>query len=187
MDKREFTVLEGTEMEDKRRRRIAAIYDSDLAVSRDPQCGYQATWPAFVAASRPSANRRECEGGDAIVDYEVDNLVDILWPVVQPIINDSSLNMIGMLRTLGVSSDEMSTFAKVFRSREELLDAYTDCFSGSRVFAAAASSEATTAEDIIVEDEDNDEDAMTSVMNSGGTQRLEETIEAALNDDDNNG
>ena len=121
------------------------------------------------------------------MDYEVDNLVDILWPVVQPIINDSSLNMIGMLRTLGVSSDEMSTFAKVFRSREELLDAYTDCFSGSRVFAAAASSEATTAEDSIVEDEDNDEDAMTSVMNSGGTQRLEETIEAALNDDDNNG
>ena len=66
-----------------------------------------------------------------------------------------------------------------------MLDAYTDCLSGSRVFATAASSQATTAEDIIMEHEDNDECAMTSVTNSGSTQRLEETIVAALGDDNN--
>ena len=59
-------------------------------------------------------------------------------------------------------------------------------FSGSRVFSAATSSQATTAEEIIVDHEDNDECAMTSVTNSVSTQHMQETIVAAL-DDDNDG
>ena len=64
-----------------------------------------------------------------------------------------------------------------------MLNAYTDCFYGSRVFAAATSSQATTAEEIIVDHEDNDECAMTSVTNSGSTQRMQAIIMAALDDD----
>ena len=115
---------------------MADIYASDLAVSHSPTSGYQTTWPAFVAASRPSTNNgnSECQGGDARVQYDVDNLVDILWPVVQPIINDSSRNMLPFLRRLGVSREEISPFCRDFFTREELLGVYTDYFSGSKVF-----------------------------------------------------
>ena len=94
--------------------------------------------------------------------------------------------MMSMLRRLGVSSEKIPPFARDFGSREELLDAYIDCFSGSGVFTAAKSSQVTTAEVIIVDHEDNDKCAMISVTNSISTWRLQETIVAAL-DDNNDG
>lgn len=129
-----------------------------------------------------NAGRR---GGTAVVDYNVDNLVDVLWPIVQPIINDSSRNMMPFLRRLGVTSDEMSPFCRVFDTKDELLGAYMDYFSGSRVFANATSGE--EVDESFGDDEqedlgDDDEEVPVAVGNHGNMERMQEAIKAALTD-----
>ena len=55
-DKREATVQECTEIENKRRNRVKAIFASGLKVSRDTKKGYSATFDSFVDVGRVAAD-----------------------------------------------------------------------------------------------------------------------------------
>ena len=99
--------------------------------------------------------------------------------MVQPIINGSSQNMLPFLGRLGVSSEEVSPFCKDFFTREELLGAYTDYFSGSKVFANNTSDPAPgEAEDTV--DDDGEEGTDATVGDNGNIERMQEAINAAL-------
>jgi hypothetical protein len=50
-EKREFTVSEMCDLVENLRRKLNAIYDSDLKHSQDPKKGYQATLNDFIAAT----------------------------------------------------------------------------------------------------------------------------------------
>ena len=116
--KQEATVLECIEIEDKRSCKVKAIFESQLTVSRQPNrgYGYQATWPSFVntAMERPGN-----EGGPSSVQCNEIPLIHILWPIIQPIINKCSRNMMSLLRFLGVDDDELLPFCKE-RERAQL-------------------------------------------------------------------
>ena len=61
-DKNNATVKECIEGEEKRSRRTNAIFESNLAVSRDPQSGYHSTWGDFVRFARGGERKDEVGG-----------------------------------------------------------------------------------------------------------------------------
>ena len=133
--RREATVQECTEIEDKRKRKLSAIFDSELEVSRDTQSGYQSTWHNFVVASQNTDASAARKGGESKVDSRDDNpLVFSLFPYVAPIINDCSRHMKPFLHRMGVDDDELSPFCQVFETPSDLLGSYDDYFSGSKIF-----------------------------------------------------
>ena len=91
--------------------------------------------------------------------------------------------MLPFLRRLGVSNEEISLFCKDFVTREELLGAYIDYFSGSKVFVSNTSDPAPDeAEDTVNDDGEEGTDA--TVGGNGNIERIQEEIDAALADEE---
>ncbi len=127
-DRCEATLEETIWIEEKRQRKVNAIYDGGLSVSRDPKkSGYQATWANFVTSDRDS-NKKSTDkmGGVAPVAFNGDNLVDSLWSHVKPIINECSNCMNVLFDKLGVDASEKSPFLRQFDSPRELASVYKD-------------------------------------------------------------
>ena len=164
---------------------MAAIYVNDLVVLHSPTSGYQTTWPTFVDASRPSNGNGSSkqQGGSARVQYDVDNLVDILWPVVNQSTITVAGNMLPLLRRLGASNDEISPFCRDFGTREELLGAYTNNFSGSKVFVNNTSDQTPGEADDTVNG-DGEEGTDVTVGDNGNIEHMQEAIDAALADEE---
>jgi hypothetical protein len=160
--KREASVMECIELEDKRSRKVNAIYESKLAVSRDPQSGYASTWPAFVSASRPNNNHEKNKGGSVNFDPENNSepLVNFLWEHVKPIVNDCSNNMLSFLKRLGVDENELSPLCRHMDTPGDLLQIYHRYFKYS--------SSTPSQEDVNNNDDNDDED--NPVTGDGVTQ-----------------
>jgi hypothetical protein len=176
--KSEPTVEETIWLEEKRERKVDAIYEGKLKVGRDPKkSGYGATWADFVSSDRdgnPKLNGTI--GGDADVPIDDDNLVDSLWPHVMPIINECSNCMNMLLDRLGVDAAEKSPFLQQFQSHKELASVYKD-----HVFKSTSGSG---------DDYDNEEDedgCSTSVQDtvhdpSDELNRIRELIDITVED-----
>ena len=127
-DRCEATLEETIWIEEKRQRKVNAIYDGGLSVSRDPKkSGYQATWANFVTSDRDS-NKKSTDkmGGVAPVAFNGDNLVDSLWSHVKPIINECSNYMKMLFVGLCVDASKKSLFLRQFDSPRELASVYKD-------------------------------------------------------------
>ena len=137
-------------IEDKQRRKVNAIYEGNLAVSRDPHTGYQSMWSNFVQASTDTTST--LVGGPANVSVDERPVVEVLWPFVKPIINSCSQKMKPLLQRLGVQDSELSPFVREFDLSTYLADA------NEALFSCATNSE----EGMDVEDDDmtsNDADS----------------------------
>jgi hypothetical protein len=154
--------MECIELEDKRSCKVNAIYESKLAVSRDPQSGYASTWPAFVSASRPGKNHEKNKGGSVNFDPENNSepLVNFLWEHVKPIVNDCSNNMLSFLTRLGVDENELSPLCRHLDTPGNLLQIYHQYFKNS--------SSTPSQEDVNDNDDNDDED--NPVTGNGVTQ-----------------
>ena len=128
----EATVEEALGIEDKRRRKVDAIFESGLAVHRDPRSGYQATWASFVQGSANMVDlMRKKQSGEAAGGGPVRVLTEdgtppaqLLWPHIKAILNDCGQHMMRMLLRLGVCSKELSPFLKEFDSVTDLVVEY---------------------------------------------------------------
>lgn len=120
-ERREATTQECTEIEQKRRNKIDAVYASNLKVSRDPKKGYAATFSTFVDAAQATTG---VEGGPVDVTSTSDAAVDLLWVEVQPIINAVSEKMIPLLDRFDVTPAARSSLCRQFDSVSDLLEVY---------------------------------------------------------------
>ena len=129
MIKRECTIQDFVETQEKRRRFVDAVFESDLEVSREPTSrtsgGYQATWPGFVTRAKQSATRQNSQGGPVnVMEDGGIPVVDQIFGCLRPIINDCAENMRGLLKRMGVGSEELSPFCRMFSTPEDLLEVY---------------------------------------------------------------
>ena len=120
-ERREATTQECTEIEQKRRNKIRAIFASGLKVSRSPKRGYAASFATFVEAAQAAPG---VTGGPVNVTSSSDAAVDLLWEEVKPIINAVSEKMNSLLGRFGVSQDARSCLCRQFDTVLDLLEVY---------------------------------------------------------------
>lgn len=177
--KREARMIECLEIEDQRCRKTDAIFESNLAVSRNSQKGYQSTWPQFVEASRSDRARETPQGGEATVNHgDVRAVAEQLWMTVRPINNNCTSHMKPFLRRLGVEVEEMSPFCRDFHTTAELLLVY-EKFIGS--LASDTSDEDDEDDASVMDGPDDPPSAESNSAVAGSTvSALEEAIGAAM-------
>ena len=85
-----------------------------------------------------------------------------------------------------MSNEELSPFCRDLVSKDELLGAYSEYFTGSRIFANNTTGPVNGETDRIVDDDDEDEDEETdqTVGDNANLERLQGAIDAALEDED---
>ena len=160
--KREATTQECTELEEKRDRKVKAIFASNLKVSRDPQKGYAATFDSFVEVGRVASVGEP--GGPVDVNMTDEAAVDLLWNEIGPIINAATTKMTSLLRRFGVKPAAMSPFCRKVESISELLKVYLAKLpKDSGVDMAEGLDNEDNDED---NDENNDEDEVPSARTS---------------------
>ena len=120
-ERREATTQECTEIEQKRRNKIDAIYAGNLKASRDPKTGHAATFSTFVDAARATTG---ATGGPVDVTSSSDPAVDLLWKEVKPIINTVSEKMNALLDRFDVAPAARSSLCRQFDSVSDLLEVY---------------------------------------------------------------
>jgi len=124
--KREATVLEVNQIEERRSNRTNAIFESGLQVSRRHGDGYNSSFSSFVDGARSLSNASEVSTGPVGLTFgdADDSAVDQLWTAVGPIINSVVGRMKALLNRYGVKSEDMSPFLKHFNSPSDLLEVY---------------------------------------------------------------
>lgn len=120
-ERREATTQECTEIEQKQRNKVKAIFSSGLKVSRDPKRGYAASFATFVEAAQAAPG---VTGGPVNVMSSSDAAVNLLWEEVKPIINAVSEKMNSLLGRFGVSQDAQSCLCRQFETVSDLLEVY---------------------------------------------------------------
>ena len=122
-EKREATIIELVQIEEKRRRKLEAIYKGDLKINRSRKKGYQATFEDFVTFNKTEKDSVHKNKGFQGSSHTI---VDLLWSDVSKIINSCSNHMKKFLDMFGVDEVSLSPFCKEFKSREELLKEYIE-------------------------------------------------------------
>ena len=173
---------EFTEIEERRSRKVRAIFESSLAISRDRKDGYAATWSNFVSSTRNDGLPRAAGPGPTDLDGVA--MVDSLFPFLKNIINDCSKHMAPLLRRLGVTSDEISPFCREFETPADLLAQYEECFKRTKIFENDACVEIDCEED---NEEDIEVISIEGVKGKGKSfdeTSVQEIINAALEVDE---
>lgn len=180
----EATIEETIYMEQKRERKNNAIFAGDLATSRNPKNGYQATWANFVSSEIKNNSRKSPsnKSGEASVTFDDDALVEVLWPYVKPIIDGCAEHMKGLLKRLGVNEMERSPFLRDFDTPADLLRVYKS------FIAKTSASDRDINEDNCCEESSDDAeevDQSSSGINSvSQLDRIKEFIDVTLDKGD---
>ena len=99
---REFTILQVSEVEEKREKKINAMYESDLKIKRlvDARIkGYQATFVEFTEASKKGDISRNV----GLINVSTKKpAVDQVWYLLKSVIEDTNISMIPVLGQYGV-------------------------------------------------------------------------------------
>lgn len=115
---REFTVCESCNIQEKKARKLHAIFASGLRTSREPKKGYQATFDNFTEA------HTEDEFNDT-TQIEASTAKE-LFKYILPIINEASKKMKVILDHFQVREKDRSPLAKKFESFNDFRNTFMD-------------------------------------------------------------
>jgi len=121
---REFSTLDFCHLVESNHRRNKMMFSSNLAPSRDPQKGYQATTADYVEYNR-TGNLRQT-GGPVSISADGDAVAKQLWTEVSIVIDQSSRLMRKFLLSLGVTEEEISPFCRKFADLTDLRDTFIE-------------------------------------------------------------
>ena len=126
--RREATVKECIQLEDKRRNKMNAIFESNLAVTRKPGKGYAASFKGFVDSAK---NLVGTSRGTVEIDFKSNSsVVNQLWPIIKSIINSRVSDMKMLLSIFHVKEKSRKPFLRRFDTVDELLALYKKAFEG---------------------------------------------------------